>query len=125
MDSFSIIQNFFTRMTCNFCHKPFEEEDVELIREEEGVFIVGVYCHNCNRQVGVAMVGIEPQGMEGARIYRDPEFTDDDIQRLSQFDPITEDDVIEAHQFIEALDGEWMQLIPPEIRERYTGSGME
>jgi len=61
MDSFSIIQSFFARMTCNYCNQPFDPNGIELLREEFGVHFVNVRCNACNRQIGVAMVGVELQ----------------------------------------------------------------
>lgn len=60
MDAFNIIQHFFTRFHCQHCDAVFQQDDIELIRQEsEGVYIVNVFCHHCNTQNGVAMVGVE------------------------------------------------------------------
>lgn len=116
MDSFSIIQNFFTRMSCNFCSQPFEADGIELVREEEGVYVVSVFCHHCNRQIGIAMVGVETQGEEEeGRFYPDPELTEEEVERLSQFEPINYDDVLAAHDFFQNLDANWTRFIPQDV----------
>jgi hypothetical protein len=111
---------------------------IQLIREEHGVYIVSVYCHHCERQIGVAMVGIERQGMDaehasqfmaengGADLqdlleqelealrtrFPDPELTDDELERLSAYAPISLDDVLDAHQFFHHLGRDWMKHLP-------------
>lgn len=157
MDAFSIIQHFFTRMNCQFCNHAFVQGDIELIRKEEGAYIVNVFCHQCDTQNGVAMVGVETNGLDPKDIdpetleafleevgevgdldmllggpkamaaavrqqyqLTDPELTDSEVERLSEFDPISSDDVIEAHRFFGSLDGNWMRFIPEEMRQSQT-----
>ncbi len=124
MDAFALIQNFFSRMRCNFCSHSFEPEDIQLLRKDEGVYIVNVYCNHCSTQNGVAMVGVEaPEGMPNA--FPDPELTDEELIRLAEFNPITDDDVLDAHTFFNNLDGNWMRFIPPEMLERQTAPETE
>lgn len=140
MDSFSLIQHFFASMHCNFCANPFEPEGIELIREEEGFYLVSVSCAHCERQIGVAMVGVEATGMDATREpvaaglpgmvehdprYKDPELTEAELERFSGCEPINYDDVLSAHRFFTALDDGWMRFIPPEILERCTDSETE
>ena len=123
MDAFQLIQNFFTRMRCNFCSHSFSPEDIQLIRQDEGIYIVNVYCNHCRTQNGVAMVGVEVPGHESH--FPDPELTEEELVRLAAFQPITEDDVLEAHEFFSNLDENWMHFIPQEILERQTEPEME
>lgn len=135
MDSFQLIQHFFTTMQCAFCTQPFQPSGIELLREEEGCYLVSVSCHHCDRQIGVAMVGVEVPNGEAVALpegafqldprFKDPELTEEELERLAQFEPIGLDDVLMAHEFFSKLDGDWMRLIPPEIRERCTVSETE
>lgn len=118
MDAFQLIQSFFSRMRCNFCSHSFTPEDIQLLRQEEGIYIVNVYCTHCETQNGVAMVGVEASQRD--HTFPDPELTDEELMRLAEYDPITEDDVLSAHQFINQLDGNWQRFIPPEMLERCT-----
>ncbi|MEB3286782.1 MAG: hypothetical protein VKJ04_04710 [Vampirovibrionales bacterium] len=59
MDAFQIIQHFFSRMHCQHCEAGFSHEDIELLRKEESVYVVNVFCHKCDTQNGVALVGLE------------------------------------------------------------------
>ncbi len=123
MDAFHLIQNFFTRMRCNFCSHSFAPDDIQLIRQDEGIYIVNVYCNHCRTQNGVAMVGVEVPGQNTQ--FPDPELTSDELTRLAEFQPITDDDVLDAHEFFTNLDDNWMQFIPQEIRSRQTAPETE
>lgn len=123
MDAFQLIQNFFTKMRCNFCSHSFSPDDVQLIRQDEGIYIVNVYCNHCNTQNGVAMVGVEVPGQ--TTNFPDPELTEDELVRLAEFQPITENDVLDAHEFFSSLDSDWMKFIPPEMLEHQTEPEME
>lgn len=123
MDAFSLIQSFFSQMRCNFCSHSFEPEDIQLIRQEDGIYIVNVFCNHCGTQNGVAMVGVEMPAE--VPYFEDPELTTDEIERLSEFEPINEDDVLDAHHFFNQLDADWMKFIPPEMRQSETEPQME
>jgi hypothetical protein len=61
-------------------------------------------------------------GLGGAvrRRYVDLELPPAERKRLSQFQPIEADDVIDAHHFIDGLGKDWMKHIPTEMLERCT-----
>ena len=120
MDAFQLIQKFFTRMRCNFCSHSFATDDVQLLRQEDGVFIVNVYCNHCRTQNGVAVVGVEMANQESKQRRPHPELTDADWHRLIHFQPVSSDDVLDAHSFFNQLGDDWMKFIPEEMRERCT-----
>ena len=130
MDVFAIIQQFFTRMTCHHCQASLEPDGVRLIREDAGMFVVSVSCNHCDNDIGIALVGMDAvEGIAGAsqgersvriRRYKDPELTQDEVRRLAIFDPVSDDDVIEAHNFFQNLDTNWMQHIPEEMKQPMT-----
>ena len=122
MDAFQLIQNFFTRMRCNFCSHPFIPEDIQLLRQDDGVYIVNVYCNHCRTQNGVAVVGVEMSALDQSKITdrsaEHPELTEDEVRRLSEFKVVSADDVLDAHFFFNELGEDWMKFIPSEMRER-------
>jgi hypothetical protein len=123
MDAFSLIQSFFSQMRCNFCSHSFEPDDIQLIRQEDGIFIVNVFCNHCGTQNGVAMVGVESPS--GVPQFEDPELTPEEVSRLAEFEPITENDVLDAHHFLQNLDSDWMKFIPQEMRQPKTETQTE
>jgi hypothetical protein len=127
MDVFGIIQQFFTRMTCHHCQASLEPDGVRLLREDAGMFVVSITCNHCHNDIGVALVGMDAveghghPGQSGARRvrvrrYKDPELTPEELRRLAVFEPVSDDDVIEAHHFFQNLDTNWMRYIPDEMK---------
>ncbi|HEY9745254.1 MAG TPA: hypothetical protein V6C99_03450 [Oculatellaceae cyanobacterium] len=105
-------------MRCNFCSQPFEPDDIQLLRQDGGIFIVNVFCNHCGTQNGVAMVGVESPAE--VPYFEDPELTPAEVDRLAEFEPITADDVLDAHHFFKELGSDWMKFIPPEMRQPKT-----
>ena len=54
--------------------------------------------------------------------YEDPELTPDELERLSGFEPIDNNTVIDAHEFIQNLDSSWMKFIPKEFHHLKEGT---
>lgn len=120
MDGFNLIQNFFARMTCNQCEKHLEPEGIELIRHDDDVYIVNVECVHCEHQMGMAMVGLEGAELSDTlpeEPFEHYELTEDDFERLKDYQRIGYDDVVEAHRFFQNLDEDWMKFIPQEMRQ--------
>ena len=117
MDAFQQVQAFFEQMHCHFCHHTFKTDDVELIREDNGFYLVNVFCHRCRTQNGVALVGVETHdGHSHPLLYPDPELTEEELERLSVFEPICEDDILAAHEFFQGLDANWASKIPDDLK---------
>ena len=105
-------------MHCNFCSHSFQPDDIQLIRKDEGIYIVNVFCNHCGTQNGVAMVGVEVPNE--VPYFEDPELTPDEVNRLAEFEPITDNDVLDAHEFFTNLDSDWVKFIPQEMRQLKT-----
>jgi hypothetical protein len=56
---FRVIQQFFTKMQCQVCHAHLHTDGIELLKEENGTFLVNLHCTNCDTQMGVAVVSAE------------------------------------------------------------------
>ena len=100
-------------MRCNYCSSHFQPAGIDLVREDEGVCIVNITCTHCERQAGMAMVSLERQ--DASKIsskFLDPELTPDELDRLSVYEPITDDDVLDAHHFFAGLDSNWKKYLP-------------
>jgi hypothetical protein len=109
--SFQAIQEYFQQKFCRNCDCQFSSEGIQLLRQEPGVLVVRVTCKACGHPLGVAIVGtvIESTKKE-PRLPVD--WTRRDVERLSARAPISYDDVLEAHQFIDQLGGDWAQHLP-------------
>ncbi|MEZ4573433.1 MAG: hypothetical protein R2857_00655 [Vampirovibrionales bacterium] len=59
MDHFSIIQHFSQIALSIVLIRHFDEDGIELVRENEGLYLVRVSCCHCGEEAGMAMVGVE------------------------------------------------------------------
>lgn len=117
MDGFNIIQNFFTRMRCNFCSSHLQPDGIHLIRHDHDVYVVNIECLDCTRQMGIALVGLEGAEANLHDHFEDPELTEAELERLAQFSPIDYDDVVDAHRFFNQLEADWHKHLPVEMQQ--------
>lgn len=105
------IQKLFSDLCCSNCGHDFDEDSIFVLREEEGLFVLQVVCPNCQKYFGIAILGVESIAVKDKK---------DDKLALQVKDlpePISSDDVIEAHRFIKNLDKDWQKYIPEEYKQ--------
>lgn len=113
MGNFKLIQDHFTHLNCPYCEHPFTHNCVNLLREEKDYWVVKVVCSSCSKSVGIAIVGVDYEGVSDKRDESKFEsFSRKDHERLLNKKPINYDDVIEAHRFIQDLGSDWMKYLP-------------
>ena len=110
MNTEEYVKLIFTKMVCSCCNEQFTPDCVEIIRVEDNLAVVKIVCTHCQQNYGIAIVGIETVGAE----------TDEaaDYVQIPDLPPITTDDVIEAHKFIDNLGADWSKYIPDEFKRK-------
>lgn len=90
----------FDNLCCSQCKTGFDENSIQIKREEEGLLVTHLMCPNCGKSFGVAFVGLSKiEVKEPLEVQDGPE-------------PINYDDVIDAHRFIKNLDEHWQDYLP-------------
>lgn len=125
MKNFSVVQEHFRKLRCAHCQQAFTPEGVKLLREEKDYWVVRVHCTSCQQPAGVAIVGVEYEGSEAPVTERGDRETVQTTQRVrgifssrkeeerfSKLDAISDDDVLNAHDFIANLGSDWMRHLP-------------
>lgn len=98
------LKTLFSNLCCSVCKNSFDEDSIIIKREEAGLSVVNLVCQNCGKNFGVAFLG----------------FSDIEIKNENELplevqegpEPITYDDVIDAHRFIRSLDEHWADHLP-------------
>ncbi len=103
-------KKLFSDLCCSNCGHDFDEDSVYILREEEGLFVLQVICPECQKSFGVAILGAESVSIK----EKDEDKLPLKIKNLPE--PITADDVIEAHKFFKSLDKDWQKYIPDEYK---------
>ena len=111
MNTEKYVKLIFSKMVCSCCDNQFTPECVEIIRIEENCAIVKIQCTTCNKNYGIAMVGIEK-----IEIIPSDNLLDAENVLVPDLPPITSDDVIDAHNFIDNLGDDWMKHLPEEFK---------
>ena len=107
MNTEEYIKLIFTNMVCSCCDTQFTPDCIEIIRVEDNIAVVKIVCQNCHKNYGIAIIGIEESAQND---------TFEDYVQIPDLPPITTDDVIEAHNFINKLGNDWSKYIPDELK---------
>lgn len=128
MKNFSVVQEHFKKLRCAHCSESFTPDGVKLLREEKDYWVVKVHCTACNQPAGVAIVGVEYESSDGLA-GRDrselplpaPSYntrsravfsSKREEERFAKLDPISSDEVLDAHKFFSDLGANWSELLP-------------
>lgn len=94
------IEKLFSNLCCSQCKRGFSEDSIIIKREEKGLLVVGLECKHCGKNFGVAFLGLSDIELkEPLEVVEGPE-------------PISYDDVIDAHNFFKNLDEDWSKYLP-------------
>ena len=123
MKNFAVVQDHFRKLRCAHCSETFQPEGVHLLREERDYWVVKVHCNACDQPAGVAIVGVEydqrddvpefgarrPAALAGRPAARSRAVFSDvrEEERFASMAPITEDEVLDVHQFLKELGADW------------------
>ena len=111
MEKSDILKLFFGRMKCTNCEHVFKEEDVTIMREEYGYIVVKLHCSRCDKNIGMAIMGVDKLQMQKAIEMKKTE-----QEEFSSFAPINYDDVLNAHDFFQELGDDWLKFIPEKYK---------
>lgn len=96
------IEKLFGNLCCSQCKNSFDEESITIKRDEQGLLVIGLECRHCGKNFGIAFLGfsdIDVKDYEPLEVQEGPE-------------PISYDDVIDAHRFIHNLKDDWAKHLP-------------
>lgn len=102
------LKALFSNLCCSVCKSEFDDDSIEIKRQEQGLIVTHLTCRHCGKNFGVAFVGINNIEVKNS----------DDLPLVVQEgpEPINYDDVIDAHRFIRNLDEHWQDNLPKNIK---------
>ncbi|MDD3014122.1 MAG: hypothetical protein PHC34_10505 [Candidatus Gastranaerophilales bacterium] len=114
MEINDIIKEFFSNIKCTQCHNFFDKESINLVRHEHNYTVVRIICSKCGKNIGIAMLGLDKDSMKVSVDKTNEQKKPDDIplELSDTIDPITYDDVIDAHKFFYSLGNDWSKHLP-------------
>ena len=97
------IAELLKNLCCSQCKSDFDENSIEIVREEDSMIVIKLYCNICGKSFGLAFLGIS--NVE-TKEEKEP------LKVVDELPPITTDDVLDASKFIQNLDEHWAQYLP-------------
>ncbi|MBR6099161.1 hypothetical protein IKP85_05380 [bacterium] len=91
----------FENLCCSYCKNGFNEESIEIKRQESGLLVANLVCKHCGKSFGVSFIGLSNLEVKSTPV---------EVQDGPE--PISYDDVIDAHEFIKDLDEHWQDHLP-------------
>ena len=98
----------FGNTCCSNCKADFEETSFQIMRDEDDFIVLRVRCQECGKSFGLAFLGT---GSVSVKENDDSPF---EFQPCPM--PISYDDVLDAHHFIDKLEKDWNKYIPDELK---------
>ena len=105
----SKLKKLFSGLCCSVCRHDFDESAIYIKREGKNLLVLQIICPECGKSFGLALLGT------GALSVKDEK--DDDALEIQECPlPISYDDVLDAHHFIDKLEKDWTKYIPDELK---------
>ncbi len=111
MENLKLIEKLFENLKCPGCDKFFAKGAIELIRREENNVIIKIQCTYCDKDLGLAFLGLDKETYKNSLRFENiekNEFANLDFSK----EPISYDEVIQAHDFFSDLGPDWQKHIP-------------
>lgn len=102
-----IIKTLFSGLCCNVCKHDFDENSIFIKRQEKNLLVLQIICPECGKNFGIALLGVNNIAVK----------ENDKALEIQECPlPISYDDVLDAHQFIDKLEKDWSKYIPDELK---------
>ena len=103
-----LVLQLVTRLRCVECGKPYNPHDFALVDRREDVWVLGIQCRHCGSSGHiVVLMRLDTE--------LDPvvDLTSEELEGADQWLPITADDVLDVHTFLQEFNGDFEVLFAP------------
>lgn len=100
-----LLKQLISSRRCRVCRQTFDRNHVRVAARDEQMWIVSARCTSCRHQQ-VFWVRPRRHGFEG--VFRD--VSDEEEEMFAGMDPVTLDDVLDMHLFLEGFNGDFRGL---------------
>ncbi|MBQ4124088.1 hypothetical protein IJD44_10295 [bacterium] len=101
-------KKLFSGFCCSVCKHDFDEDSIFIKREEKNLIVLQIVCSDCGKNFGLAILGDNPIEIKNKE--------DDELVIQECPLPISYDDVLDAHNFIDKLEKDWNKYIPDDLK---------
>ena len=97
-----LIRYLVAHLKCGDCHHQYSLDDFEVLDKGASVLVLLMTCHHCQAQ-GLLVAFVQKEGPEPRRIKQ--------AEERGEPEPITADDVLDMHRFLEGFEGNCITLL--------------
>jgi hypothetical protein len=97
---------FIATLKCRVCGESYDPKRAEILGERDNALLVRLQCHRCGEQNTVALM----QRSEGQQRRDRGDFMRGEWRRFRDGEPVSWDDVLTLHMFLDAFDGNFRRL---------------
>ena len=98
----------FADLCCSQCKNEFDENSIEIKRQERGLLVTDLSCKKCGKSFGTAFIGLSHLDVKS-----------EPLEVIEGPEAINYDDVINAHKFIKDLDEHWKDYLPDKNNHKF------
>ncbi len=100
-----IVRQLLTSIKCGVCGQGYELANVNILGKQDDVLFIQVVCSSCYTQCLVAiMLG------DHAFAKAVSDLTDKEFDKFSTFGPLSSNEELDMHYFLNGFDGNFMKL---------------
>jgi len=101
----SFLKRLFSKVDCGICGRKYDVSNIKIIDQENGLWVLSVYCSFCGTQGLIAAVI-----HDGCIEEIDTDFTDGECDLLVDGEAVGIDEVLDIHNFLRDFEGDFAAL---------------
>lgn len=105
----AFLKRLFAKVNCGVCGQKYDVSNIKVLDQEDGLWVLSVYCSSCGTQGLIAAVVHEGNITD---IITD--LTDAEHDRFGTTGVVGMDDVLEMRGFLKEFDGDFSRLFREE-----------
>ena len=105
----AFLKRLFAKVNCGVCGQKYDVSNIKILDQEDGLWVLSVYCSSCGTQGLIAAVV-----QEGNITEVITDLTEAERERFGDSEVVGVDDVLEMHKFLKEFDGDFTSLFSGE-----------
>jgi len=105
----AFLKRLFSKVNCGVCGQKYDESNIKILDQEDGLWVLSVYCSSCGTQGLIAAVV-----QEGNITDVITDLTEAEYERFDGSEVVGVDDVLEMYSFLKEFDGDFASLFSEE-----------
>ena len=101
----SFLKRLFAKVNCGICGQKYDASNIKILDQEDGLWVISVYCSSCGTQGLIAAVV-----QEGNITDIITDLTEGEHHLFDNKEAIGVEDVLDMHSFLKDFDGDFTNL---------------